>query len=620
MKYRSRYVCAVVAACTVWQYAVGGAAFTASSPAGYRQVTDVLFDHKMHMRDLAKRKTAELPAANMDIGQIAVIEDNGTLLMGARNNPFDLDGISLEFLPRGADAYDVACGPFAFDATAGTPVALGDDTCTYVGFTGGFTFPFYGTAYTGVYICSNGCLTLEEEDEVYFQPSVAEFLYEEPRVGVFYADIDPTRGGLVTYRQEPAVFVATWAGVSEYREAGDPLNSNTFQIRLESTGRIVFSYNGIDAAEAVVGLSPGGETGVSTLDYTAECPAYPVGPAMLERFETADSTDPEVDCVLVSRLFYSTHTDVYDYLILFTDFDVSLDDAFAFEITVRNDVRGLGDMLAGGDGDDLFDNTSSFGSAGRLQSFMNMGEVSRYPTDPYQPMLRTNSAMALLAHEAGHRWLAFVRFMDGGEPSSLLLGRQLAHWSFLLDSDASFMEGNEWRDNADGSFTTVAATERYSPLDLYLMGVVPPEDVPPFFVITDPDPPLDPGLAPTLDVTVSGGAKWVTLDDVVAAEGPRVPSWQTAQRRFRQAFVLLVENGGTPKPESIDKLDTLRTAWESFFSQVTGGGASVDTSLGDSGGVVEGADIGSPISWAALTVTLVALGVAVLLSRRVAWP
>jgi len=587
-----------------------------SSPASYRYVTDVLFDHEMHMRELAKRKMAPLHAAQQDIGEIAVIEDDGTLLMDAVDNQFDLDGSSVELSPRGPAAYDVACTPFAFDSTLGTPVELGDDTCTYVPFTGGFTFTFYGTTYTGVYICSNGCLTFEEEEDVYFERSVAEFLYEEPRVGVFYNDIDPTRKGAVTYRQEADAFTVTWDDVSEYT-AGADLNSNTFQIRLDSSGTIVFSYNGMDATDSIVGLTPGGETPFSTLDYDADCPVSPDGPALLERFETANPSGPRVDIVLLGRRFYETHNDTFDYLVLFTDFDVVLGDAFAYAVTVKNEVLGLGDILPGNEGDDLFDNTATFGSAGRLKSFLNMGEIRRYDDDPHENVLRSFSSLDLIAHEAAHLWLAHALFMDGEEPSTELLGRQMAHWSFYMDTDASVMEGNDWQDNGDGTFTTIATTERYSALDLYLMGFLAPDDVAPFFIIRNPDPDLGADRSPGINITVNGEKKWVTIDDIIAAIGPRDPSWRASQKRFRQAFVLLVENGQSPKPGSIDRLDMLRTSWEQFFHQLTLENGRIDTSLTLVPPVVEGTPSGSRSRWYTLAMVTLVLGVAALAGRRI---
>ena len=55
--------------------------------------------------------------------------------------------------------------------------------------------------------------------------------------------------------------------------------------------------------------------------------------------------------------------------------------------------------------------------------------------------------------------------------SDQLLGRQRAHWSFFMDSDGSVMEGNEIEDLGGGTFRTTVATEKYSRLDLYAMGL-----------------------------------------------------------------------------------------------------------------------------------------------------
>jgi hypothetical protein len=576
-------------------------------PAGDRDVRDALIEHKLHVRDLAKRKVAPLAAANVDIDDIAVVEDDGTVLIGARNNPFDLDGTSVAFVPRGATGYDVTCVAPTFDSGGGTEVALADDTSVFVGFTGGFEFPYYGTTYSGVHICSNGCVTFVSEDDVFFQSSIAEFLFEEPRVGVFYADIDPTRQGAVTYRQDPGAFIVTWDNVSEYRDGVEPLNSNTFQIRFETDGTIICSYNGIapDATDAIVGVTPGSETDVSTLDMNAECPASPAGPAVVERFETPVGGDPQIDIVQLSRLFYRTHSDDFDFLMAFSDFNISLDGAFAFEVTVHNEILGISapDALP-------FDNTSAFGSAGRLQSFLNLGEISRYPNNPNNAVLRTNSALGLMAHEAGHRWLAFVNFMDGGAPSTALLGRQLAHWSFFFDSRGSFLEGNGWTDNGDGTFTSTEATTRYSPLDLYLMGFIPPTEVPPMFFITDHGSSISPAQSPTLGVFLSGTARTVTVDDIIAISGSRLPSWQNSQKAFRHAFVLLVQNGETAKPENIEKLKTLQAAWGPFFAEQTGDRAQVRTDLGpESVPVTEGAPAGTPIIWVALAAAVLALGI-----------
>ena len=63
-----------------------------------------------------------------------------------------------------------------------------------------------------------------------------------------------------------------------------------------------------------------------------------------------------------------------------------------------------------------------------------------------------------------------------------MLGFQNAHWVFNFNSDASLLEGNRVRDGGAGTspeFSTVGTVEGYSPLDQYLMGFLPPEQVEP---------------------------------------------------------------------------------------------------------------------------------------------
>ena len=117
-----------------------------------------------------------------------------------------------------------------------------------------------------------------------------------------------------------------------------------------------------------------------------------------------------------------------------------------------------------------------------------------------------------------------------------LLGRQRAHWSYFVSSGGSPMEGNTWQDIGGGSFRTATPSGRFSPLDLYLMGVASPAEVPPFFVIAEPnvngqrddtgavinrESPPDRGR-PT---TIRGRRVNYTIDDVIRANGRRSPAY-----------------------------------------------------------------------------------------------
>jgi hypothetical protein len=70
----------------------------------------------------------------------------------------------------------------------------------------------------------------------------------------------------------------------------------------------------------------------------------------------------------------------------------------------------------------------------------------------------------------------------------------------------------------------------YTPMDLYLMGLLEPAGVPPFVVLDPPDQPL------VANTTVTGSM--VSVNDVIAAVGPRVPpaSWP---RNYNMATVVV---------------------------------------------------------------------------------
>jgi hypothetical protein len=139
------------------------------------------------------------------------------------------------------------------------------------------------------------------------------------------------------------------------------------------------------------------------------------------------------------------------------------------------------------------------------------------------------------------------------------------------------MEGNEFRDDGGGAFTAIAATDRYSLLDQYAMGLLPPTAVPPFFLIEGCSRNRE--TAPQLGVTVTGSRRDIGIDQVIAAEGRRLPPAVRAPHAFSTAFVLVGEGGVFPSDESIAKVDAIRAAWEPYFAVATDGRGAVDTGL-----------------------------------------
>ena len=197
-----------------------------------------------------------------------------------------------------------------------------------------------------------------------------------------------------------------------------------------------------------------------------------------------------------------------------------------------------------------------------------MDILARFPEDPRQRFLGENSTLSLLGQECGHRWLAFLDFRDGGMISKELLGRDEAHWSFFFDSDASHMEGNDIEDVGNGVFRTVGAVSRYSALDQYVMGLRAASEVPPMFVVTQVTSGQSAEDSPRVGVEIRGMRKDVRIADIVAASGTRRPDAASAPRVFRQAFIYMVSQARESSAD-LSKLERIRAAWETFFSDST---------------------------------------------------
>ncbi|MCP4657411.1 MAG: hypothetical protein GY856_18555, partial [bacterium] len=510
----------------------------------------------------------EAPFDAYQVGQIAVIEDNGSLLSEA--SPFDLAGEAMQFLRRPNQSMSAVRFTRGIKTPLGTRLALGDDDSVEVEFPPDFQFPFGEEVYRSVLVNSNGDLTFGAPGGGGFGTgSLSRFINDPPRIAALFTDLNPaaaTGEGGVYLRFLSGRVRVTWFELPEYGTE----NRSTVQVTLFTNGRFTVVFGDqVEAEEALVGFFPGGDVVPELLDYSEELPFRPQPVAIVEHF----STEPALDDIGISRAFFENFQDRYHHLLVWLDFPHSLGGgAFAFELTVKNSTRGTGEAL--------WDVSDLFGSPGRLESYVQMGDLSRYPQDPDAPALRAFTSMDLLAHEAGHRWLAKVRYRTpSGARSDGLLGRSLAHWSFHHDTDASVMEGNDLRDNGNGTFTTVAATSGgYSALDQYLMGLIPPEEVADFFWVDNVTTP-ERDASPEVGVTFSGDRVDVRVDDVIAAEGERIPPAGEAPTRFRTAFLLLTRQGEPPSQASLDKLERFRRRWTSYFNEATDFHASVGSAI-----------------------------------------
>ena len=171
--------------------------------------------------------------------------------------------------------------------------------------------------------------------------------------------------------------------------------------------------------------------------------------------------------------------------------------------------------------------------------------------------------VTLVAHEFGHVWSARLSYSKGGRRESLVDDICRCHWRFELHTPAPFPPrgrqdagsnmsdsppgrthgGGFWYENADGTFTPGRVHPMESGpswLDLYVMGLADAREVPDMFILRNLTPLNDGSGA------YRGEKETVTIEQIVAAEGPRVPSAGESQKVFNGGFVYLVERGQEP--------------------------------------------------------------------------
>ena len=191
-----------------------------------------------------------------------------------------------------------------------------------------------------------------------------------------------------------------------------------------------------------------------------------------------------------------------------------------------------------------------------------------------------------LVHELVHRWAAHLRFKDPvtGRIEPLTDDWCKCHWSEWLHmpsrypvwrgrynqpySTSSVMGGSLWEDNGDGTFTKqytgYLGDGGLSDLDLYVMGMIPPEEVRPTFLLRDAVETGTRGIYRATKVPVR-------IEDIVAAMGPRVPSASEQRKVFRLGVYLLHEDGRAPRTEWLARTQSITESVVKYFTLATSG-------------------------------------------------
>ncbi|HXU38541.1 MAG TPA: hypothetical protein VN937_19450 [Blastocatellia bacterium] len=562
--------------------------FSKPLDCGYdaRGAEDELSNHKLH----ALRRGEPDQARSVSflqkhgpsvegIDDIALLQNDGTLVIPPAK--FNLKNRSILFSPEGGSdnlGYRISMPEIEFNNDFGSRLDFfGSDgeknsDNGYLGVSlDGNQFPFYGVSYDTFFVGTNGYITFAQGDtSARISPSA--LATELPRIAPLWADLQVSDSGNIYYNRLQGARLFTW------NKAGQPSydGASTFQAVLYDDGRIAFVYKKVNAQAALVGISPGNSaTAAQPVDFLKPPAERFTGPL----FETF-AKDKRLDLPAILRAFYSTHSDSFDTVYVWTNFAFDNGVFIAHTFNISNNIQGIGLPI--------FDRGPAYGSA-HLGSLIAMGNTGDWPKNPDSYMVGLNSAISIVCHEQGHLWLAYIHFDADNQVKDDLLGRQDSHWSFLADTRtsadggySSLMEGNSWRESGGGIFTTFeSAVNYFTPLDQYLMGLRPANevgDIP--YLVTDPQ--LKEFLhekSPASGFSMSAVRKTASVAQIIAREGPRIPDVTTSPKVFRVAFVALSEQGSTISSSEFAKISAYRDAIVRYFSTATGGRGSLDPSL-----------------------------------------
>lgn len=256
---------------------------------------------------------------------------------------------------------------------------------------------------------------------------------------------------------------------------------------------------------------------------------------------------------------------------------------------------------------------------GIYSGMINLWSVRGVPDEAWQTADEKYDLVNILAHETEHDVCCYIKHFDSktGKVSSSLLDADDWHWSIYHHTEGQLMYGTNWHDEGDGTFYALEPERGMRPLDLYLWGLIPAEQVPPIFRVDTKSQPCEPtqqtlddvaahcpGANPSdLDFCIDppyrldsdgvcepygyetygnpsgirarGIKDEITIQQIVAANGERQPDVESSPKDNTQLFVLLV-NESSDDPEdrlqqqTLDRIDRFRRDFSRHLYVITG--------------------------------------------------
>lgn len=215
---------------------------------------------------------------------------------------------------------------------------------------------------------------------------------------------------------------------------------------------------------------------------------------------TSTTADPDLNAVRAA--FLTRFPDVQDFIAVYITQPCRI--SYYYFVHYRNEIKGIG-----------------------LSPLETPGSVK------LRGMLFLQNTPGPFLHEVMHDWGVFLNNQEFTNNP---------HWGavnvpgLLWGMDFEPAGNGKYRVTVPFAYGVYAKKPvRYPPMELYLMGLVPPEQVPPVTVLEG----INASDYHEGDLITPPGVKTVTMANIIAVNGVRVPGVAGSQKKFQTAAVLL---------------------------------------------------------------------------------
>lgn len=268
---------------------------------------------------------------------------------------------------------------------------------------------------------------------------------------------------------------------------------------------------------------------------------------VLETSNTDFGVDPLLT-ISICREFYLYYEDEFDILVLMAHNPDKLLDQW------RNGLRAKMTVVRNsevGTGTKIFDVANGYGSEEKLRGVAQL-------------IHHDQLLDGLLLHEIIHLWYA---------NREVIPTTRFGHWGFSsVGGQLGGFQREELRSLGDGKYSAgnfsphlALVSVPYSPLEMYLAGWIGSDDVPDIWVAEDGSWLMSEVAEDQRQHQTDANGNWIfttsqistwSIEQIIEQLGPRSPDFESSQKEFRVAFVL-VTDGRIPIQEAeLEEIDS----------------------------------------------------------------